>query len=97
MAVLRDLSIILVAVEIFVVGLMPVVLLGALIYGTGWLRRHENLPSWLKIAQAYVALGQGYVQLAMAAIARPFIVVNGALATVREWVTGIANSGGDEQ
>ncbi|MBN1815012.1 MAG: hypothetical protein JXA14_24470 [Anaerolineae bacterium] len=86
MAVLRDLSIILIAIEAFFLALAPIVLLGALIYGLGWLQRHENLPRWLKMAQAYEFLGQAYVELAMAYVVRPFLFVHSALATAQRWL-----------
>ena len=86
MAVLRDLSIILIAIEAFFLALAPIVLLGAMIYGLGWLQRHENLPRWLKMAQAYESLGQAYVELVMAYIVRPFLFVHSALATVQRWL-----------
>ena len=97
MAVLRDLSIILIAIEVFLLALAPLLLLGALIYGLGWLQKHENLPSWLKLAQAYTSLGQAYVELAMAAIARPFLFVHSVLATVQRWLGINVKTGGDNQ
>jgi hypothetical protein len=97
MAVLRDLSIILIAIEAFFLALAPVVLLGALIYGLGWLQRHENLPSWLKLAQAYTSLGQSYVELAMAFVVRPFLFVHAALATVQRWLGIDVETGGDNR
>ena len=50
MPIVRDIAIIIIAIEMFVFALVPIILLGALVYGAGWLRRHENLPSWLKLA-----------------------------------------------
>jgi hypothetical protein len=97
MAVLRDIAIIIIAVEMFVFALVPITLVGALVYGAWLLRKHENLPSWLKLAQAYLALGLGYVQLAMAIIVRPILMINSAVATVRGWVAGIAKAGGDKE
>ena len=97
MAVLRDLSIILIAVEAFLIALMPVVVFGALVYGLWWLQRHKNLPSWLKLAQAYTSLGQAYVELAMAAIARPFLFVHSVLAMVQRWLGINVKTGGDNQ
>ena len=58
MAVLRDVAISIIAIEAFVFTLVPIILLGALVYGTGWLRRHENLPSWLKPSScSFLSLG----------------------------------------
>jgi hypothetical protein len=97
MTVLRDFALILLTAEAFVLALVPLVLLGGLVYGSWWLRRHENLPSWLRLAQSYVALGQAYVELAMAAIVRPILLVNSILATVRRWVGASAEVGGSDR
>jgi hypothetical protein len=90
MTVLRDLSLILLAAEAFVLALVPVALLGGLVYGLWWLLRHENLPAWVRLAQAYLALGSAYVELAMRVVMRPFLLVHSALAAVRDWLGAIA-------
>lgn len=90
MTVLRDLSLILLAVEAFILALMPLVLLGGLVYGLWWLRRHENLPSWLKTVQAYLELGRAYVELVMALVVRPILFIGSVLATVQRWLASIA-------
>ncbi len=90
MNLLRDLSIILLAIEAFILALVPLVLFGGLVYGLWQLLKHENLPSWFKIAQAYLELGRAYVELAMAAIVRPILWVNSTLATVQGWFNGVA-------
>ena len=90
MAVIRDLSLILLAVEALVVALMPLALLGGLVYGLWWLRRHENLPSWLHLAQAYLALVRDNVKLAMRAVVKPILQVHAFLATVQRWLGAIA-------
>ena len=90
MTTLRDLSLILLAVEAFALALVPLVLLGGAVYGLWYLQRHENLPSWLKVAQAYLALGRAYVELAMRAIIRPILLVHSLLATVQGWLGAIA-------
>jgi hypothetical protein len=92
MSVLRDLSLILLAIEAFAFALVPLMLFGSLVYGLGWLRRHENLPSWLRVAQAYLNLGRSYVELAMAIVARPVLFVGSILATVQRWLGSIATS-----
>jgi hypothetical protein len=97
MAVLRDLSIILIAIEAFFLALAPVVVLGALIYGLGWLQRHENLPRWLKVARAYESLGQAYVELAMAYVVRPLVFIHSATAMVQRWLGLDVKTGGDTQ
>jgi hypothetical protein len=97
MAVLRDLAIVFLAIEAFFLMLVPLAVFGALIYGLGWLGRHENLPGWLKLAQAYVTLAQAYVEMAMAIVVRPILFINSISATIRRWLGGIAKTGGDNQ
>jgi len=92
MSLLRDFSLILLAGGAFVLALVPLALLGGAVYGMWYLQRHENLPSWLKLAQAYLALGRAYVELAMRAIVRPILLVHSILATVQGWLGAIAKS-----
>ncbi len=87
---IRDVALILLAVEAFVFAMVPLVLFGGLVYGLWWLQRHENLPSWLQVIQAYVALVQAYVELAMSIVVRPVLQVHNILATVQGWTGGIA-------
>jgi hypothetical protein len=89
MTLLRDLSLILLAMEVLIIALVPLALLGGLVYGLWWLHRHENLPTWLRLAQAYLALGRAYVELAMQAVIRPILLVHSILATVRGWLGAI--------
>jgi hypothetical protein len=89
MNLLRDFSLILLAAEAFVLALVPLMLLGGLVYGLWWLQRHENLPSWLKLAQAYLALGRAYVELAMRAVVGPIMLAHSILATVQRWLGAI--------
>ncbi|NLE45037.1 MAG: hypothetical protein GX620_09980 [Chloroflexi bacterium] len=90
MDVLRDVAVILLAVETLILALVPLALVGGVVYAVYWLLRRENLPSWLKLLHAYLDLARGYVELLMALIIRPIVVVNSTLATVRGWLTGIA-------
>ena len=92
MTVLRDLSLILLAIEAFVLAVVPLTLLGGLVYGLWWLQRHENLPSWLQLARTYLELGRSYVELAMATVVRPILFVDSILARVRKWLDAIAMS-----
>ena len=92
MSFLRDLSIILLAVEMFAMALMPLMLFGGLVYGLWWLQRHENLPSWLNLAQAYLAMGRAYVELAMRAVVRPILLLHSVLATAQGWFGAVAKS-----
>ena len=90
MPTLRDLSLILLAVAAIVMALVPLALLGGLVYGLWWLHRHENLPSWLQLAQAYLSLVQAYVELAMRTVIRPFLLIHSFLATVQGWLGAFA-------
>ncbi len=87
---IRDIALILLAVEAFVIALAPLALFGGLVYGLWWLQRHENLPSWLRVARAYLAVVQAYVELAMRIVIRPILQVHAVLATVQVWAGGIA-------
>jgi hypothetical protein len=42
------------------------------------------------VAQAYLALGQAYVELAMQIVVRPIWKVHATLATIQGWTRGIA-------
>jgi hypothetical protein len=96
---LRDFAIILISAELFVLALLPLVLLGGLVYGVWWLRRPRHLPSWLKIAQAYLGMGQAYVELAMAAAVKPILLASAMSARVQRWLGAGTTSqrGGNER
>jgi hypothetical protein len=93
MAIVRDLSLILLAIEAFVLALIPLVLLGALVYGLFYLQRHQNLPSWLSLTRAYLDLALSYVELGMATVVRPIFWINRILATLDGWLGAIARRG----
>jgi hypothetical protein len=96
MAVIRDLALILLAIEAFVIALVPLALVGALVYGMGWLLRRDHLPAWIKVVQAYLALGLAYVELAMAAIVKPILAIHSVLARVQGWLGAIVKMGGEQ-
>ncbi|RLC78099.1 MAG: hypothetical protein DRI81_07385 [Chloroflexi bacterium] len=89
MIVLSNLSLILLAAEAFILALVPLTLCGGLVYGLWWLQRRENLPSWLRLAQAYLELGRAYVEAAMAAVVKPILLLHSAAATVQNWLDAI--------
>jgi hypothetical protein len=92
----RDLALILLAAEAFVMALLPLAFFGGLVYAVWQLLRHDRLPSWLNLVQAYLALGRAYVELAMAILVRPVLALNATLAMVRGWLNTIAGFvGGD--
>ena len=80
MHVLRDISVILLVSEAVVFALIPLALFGALVYGIWRLRRHQNLPTWLRLAQNYLGQGLSYVELAMSWIAKPVFATHTAFA-----------------
>lgn len=85
MAVVRDVSIILLVIVAMLLASMPMVLLGAFAYGLGRLMRHGNLPAWLGLTTAYVRLALAYVELGMAAVARPILAASAVRASLRGW------------
>jgi len=89
MGVLRDISMIILAVEAFILALVPIVLFGGLVYGSWWLRRHENLPTWLKVMRACFDRACMYVERGMDAVVRPLYVIHSALATVQGWLKAL--------
>ncbi|MFW6115723.1 MAG: hypothetical protein ACOC7Y_01540 [Chloroflexota bacterium] len=95
MNVLRDAAMILLAAEAFFCALMPLALSGGVVYGVWRLRRHRNLPTWLRIGREYVVLGLSYVELAMDGATKPIFAVNRALATVRGWIRFVTRRGGE--
>ncbi len=94
MNVLRDGAVILLAVEAFFCALVPLALSGAVVYGVWRLRRHRNLPTWLRTAREYVSLGLSYVDLAMEGVTKPIFAVNRAFATVQGWIRVLIRRGG---
>ncbi len=86
----RDVALVLLVMEAFVVALVPLILCGGLVYGLYWLQRHENLPTWLQLARAYLSLGLAYVEMGMALVARPVLSVSSNLATAQGWVGAIS-------
>lgn len=89
MNVLRDISVILLAAEAFVFTLIPLAVFGGLVYGVWRLRRHGNLPTWLRRVRGYVTLGLSYVELAMDVVARPVVVAHKAAATLEGWMRAL--------
>jgi hypothetical protein len=78
MAALRDVSVILLAIESFVLLLIPAAVIAATWYGVHWLRR--KLPPLFAQAKKYLALIQLYVARASAATVAPIIRTQAAAA-----------------
>jgi hypothetical protein len=89
MHVIRDLSVILLAAQVFVLTLIPLALFGGLVYGVWRLLQHGNLPTWLRIARSYLMTGLSYVELAMKAVTKPVFAVQSASATAEAWIRAL--------
>lgn len=83
MATLRDIALILLALEVAVLALFSLAALGGAVYGLSWLRRCSNLPRWLRVVRACAGLGQEYIELAMTLVVWPVFLVHQAAAFVR--------------
>lgn len=81
MAPLRDLSVILLAIEAMVLMLIPAIVIGASWYGVRWLRR--KLSPILAQVRKYVVLVQVHVQRGSAAIVAPMIASYALAAGLR--------------
>jgi len=91
MTVVRDVSIILLAIVAMLLATMPMMLLGALVYSLMRLARHRNLPAWLGLVNAYVSLAQAYVELGMATVARPILAASSARAGLQGWLAAVVS------
>jgi len=85
---LRDVSVILLAIESFVLLLIPAAILGACVYGVHWLRR--KLPPLFAQAHKYLALVQLYVNRACAAMVAPTIRMHAVAAQWGAWRNTLA-------
>jgi len=90
MNVLRDISVILLAAEAFIFALIPLALFGALVYGVWRLRRHRNLPTWLRRGRDYVTLGLTYIEKALGMLTKPVIVAHTAFAIMGAWIGAVS-------
>jgi hypothetical protein len=94
MGILRDISVIILSAGAFIFTLIPLALFGAVVYGVWQLRRHQNLPTWLRTAREYLTLGLSYVDLAMDAVTKPVFAVHMAFARVAGWIRVLTKRGG---
>ncbi|MGD2143176.1 MAG: hypothetical protein PVF54_01720 [Anaerolineae bacterium] len=89
MNLLRDLSLIILALEAAIVTLIPLALFGGVVYGVWWLLRHRNLPTWLRTGRDYLTVGLSYVELAADTVMKPVFAVHMAFATAEAWIRAI--------
>ncbi len=87
MAPLRDVTVILLALEAMVLMLVPAAVIGAGWYGVRWLRR--KLPPLFAQARKMVALVQLYVERTGAAIVAPLITIYAVAAQMRATWTSL--------
>lgn len=92
MPVVRDISIILLVAVAMLLATLPLALAGALVYGLGRLMQHRNLPTWLGLANAYVRVGQAYVELGMAHLSRPVLAISSGCAWIRSWARELGST-----
>ena len=94
MGVVRDLAAILLAVEVFVMGLVPLAMAGGLVYGMFRLLKRTNLPRWLRLGRGYVDAALRQVNRAMAAAVRPFMWMDATRSGVQGWLRALTGLGG---
>ena len=95
MNVLRDISVIILAAGAFIFTLIPLVVSGAVVYGVWRLRRHRNLPTWLRRAREILMKASSAVETAMEMATRPIFAVHTAFATVGGWLRVLTERGGE--
>jgi hypothetical protein len=93
-SILRDISVIILSAGAFIFTLIPLALCGAVTYGVWQLRRHQNLPTWLRKVRETVTLGLSYVDLAMDVVTKPVFAVHTAFAKVASWIRVLTKRGG---
>ena len=87
MAPLRDVAVIMLALEAMVLMLIPAAAIGACWYGVRWLRR--KIPPLFALARTLVARVQLYVERAGAAGTTPLITTYAAAARMRATWRGL--------
>jgi hypothetical protein len=87
MAPLRDIAVILLALEAMVLMLVPAAVIGASLYGVRWLRR--KLPPLFAQARKILALVRLYVERTGAAIVAPLITIYAVAAQIRATWTSL--------
>ena len=88
MAALRDVSVILLAIESFILLLIPAAILAACVYGVHWLRRKLS-PVFAQVHK-YLALIQLYVSRVSAAAVAPIIKTRAVAAQWGAWWNTLA-------
>jgi len=95
MSILRDISVIILAAGAFIFTLIPLAISGAVVYGVWRLKRHQNLPTWLRRAREILMDVSSAVETAMEVVTRPIFAVHTAFATVGGWIRVLTERGGE--
>lgn len=89
MGTARDIALIFLTLQGFVMALVPLALIGGLAYGVYRLRLLAE--EYLKLAHGYVQLAQDYVEKACAAVANPLIQVHAKSRMATTIVTNLVS------
>jgi hypothetical protein len=90
LADLRDLSIILLALEAFIIGLVPAALFFFMIKGVFWLNRKVSIAG--PRVRGYFRKAERSTKIASEKIAAPFITASATTARVKRWQHTLAAS-----
>lgn len=82
MAVLRDVALILLALEGAILTLVAVAVLALLNYGLIRFRWWHTLPRWFGVVWRYLTLGQGVVERLCRAAVAPILAIGSARAAL---------------
>ena len=83
MPVLRDISLIVLALGSAAIVLAALALLAVINYGLFRARWWSLLPHWFRVARGYLAVGQYFVERVCRAIVSPFLLIAQAQAYLR--------------
>ncbi len=97
MAVLRDLSLILLALGGTVVALAVVFVLAAINYGFLTIRWWQKVPYWFAVARGYLDMGQRIVERVCQAIIAPIMTIAHIQATVTGMARGLLETTGEPE
>jgi hypothetical protein len=92
-SVLRDVALILLALDGAVLTLAALVVLAMINYGLVRFRWWHTIPGWFAIGRHYLALGQSVVERVCRAVAAPIFVVKGSQAGLAAGTRGLVQAG----
>ena len=89
MSILRDISLILLALEGIALTLVFVLILGAINYGLFRFRWWSTLPRWFTLATNYLHLGQRVIERVCRVTVAPIVAVSMTWAGLAEGARGL--------